>query len=92
MTRPSHAGSPGLSAGRARASRIVVRIMEGVLLLLVVASPWPFGSVHPFFLHLRYGGVAVLLTLWAARIVQEAVEAHAVASTSSIRSISSGVL
>lgn len=41
--------------------------MEGIVLFMVVAAPWFFGSVDPFFEYLLYVGVAALATLWAGR-------------------------
>jgi tetratricopeptide (TPR) repeat protein len=44
--------------------------MEAVLLCLVVVSPWLFGAVEPFEFVLD-AGLAVLLFLWAARVLLE---------------------
>jgi O-antigen ligase len=41
--------------------------MEGIVLLLACGSPWALGAVHPAFEALLYGGVGLLLLLWAAR-------------------------
>jgi O-antigen ligase/tetratricopeptide (TPR) repeat protein len=43
--------------------------MEAVLLALVCLSPWAYGAVHPGFTFLLYAGVAVLLVLWAVRLL-----------------------
>jgi O-antigen ligase/tetratricopeptide (TPR) repeat protein len=45
--------------------------MEGTLLALVCLSPWAYGAVHPGFEFLLNAGVALLLLLWAARILVE---------------------
>jgi len=45
--------------------------MEAVLLLLVGAAPWLFGSVHPLAELLLFGGLGLLALLWIARIVAE---------------------
>ena len=49
----------------------VVTAMEAVLLALVCLSPWPYGSVHPGFEFLLNAGIAVLLALWAVRMLLE---------------------
>jgi O-antigen ligase len=45
--------------------------MEAVLLLMVGAAPWLFGSVHPLAEFLLAGGVCLLALLWISRIVVE---------------------
>ena len=50
-------------------ARCVRGAMEGVVLLLVCLSPWPFGCVHPGFELLLYVGLCVLMVLWAAELV-----------------------
>src|SRR5579875_2807253 len=45
--------------------------METVLLALVCLSPWAYGSVHPGFEFLLDAGIAVLLGLWAVRMLLE---------------------
>src|SRR5439155_5328682 len=44
-------------------------LMEGVLCAMVVGAPWLYGAVHAGFEWLLDAGVAVLLLLWAVRIV-----------------------
>ena len=46
-------------------------LMEAVVLLTVVLTPWAFGSVHPLFQLLVAGGLAILLGLWALRMALE---------------------
>ena len=41
---------------------------EAIILLLVVLSPWTFGSVHPFFRYCLTAGIAVLVFLWALEL------------------------
>lgn len=45
--------------------------MEAVLLALICLSPWAYGAVHPGFEFLLDAGIAVLLALWAARMLLE---------------------
>ncbi len=45
------------------------RIIEAVTLVAVGLSPWAFGAVGPFAEFLLYAAVALLLALWAARLV-----------------------
>jgi O-antigen ligase/tetratricopeptide (TPR) repeat protein len=45
--------------------------MECVVLLLVVASPWAFGAVHALSEFILFAGVALLLVLWAMRMLVE---------------------
>jgi tetratricopeptide (TPR) repeat protein len=45
--------------------------MEVALLGLVCLSPWAYGAVHPGFTFLLYAGVALLLVLWATRLLLE---------------------
>jgi O-antigen ligase/tetratricopeptide (TPR) repeat protein len=52
---------PGWRGGAVRVGHALI---EGVVLALVVLSPWAFGSVHPLFEFALYAGVAVLLVLW----------------------------
>ncbi len=49
----------------------VVWTMEVVLLALICLSPWAYGAVHPGFEFLLDAGIAVLLALWAARMLLE---------------------
>ena len=43
--------------------------MEVIVAALVCLSPWAFGAVHPFFAFLCLTAIALLLTLWAARLL-----------------------
>jgi O-antigen ligase/tetratricopeptide (TPR) repeat protein len=54
-----------------RAVTVILRGMEGVLLLLVILSPWCYGAVHPGFEFLLDAGIGVLLLLWAVRMLLE---------------------
>lgn len=45
--------------------------IESVCLLLVVASPWAFGAVHPLSLFVLYCGVATCLLLFATKTLVE---------------------
>jgi len=49
----------------------VVAAMETVLLALICLSPWAYGAVHPNFEFLLDAGIAVLLALWAVRMLLE---------------------
>ena len=49
--------------------RFLALAIEAILLVLVVLSPWAFGAVEPVFEFLLYAGIALLLVLWAARIL-----------------------
>jgi O-antigen ligase/tetratricopeptide (TPR) repeat protein len=49
----------------------VVVAMEAVLLALICLSPWAYGAVHPGFEFVLDLGIAVLLALWAARMLLE---------------------
>lgn len=46
-------------------------LMEIVVLVMVVASPWALGAVRPIFEFLLYCGVALLLLLWSMRALLE---------------------
>jgi hypothetical protein len=46
-------------------------MMEVLVLGMVCASPWVFGAVSPGAMFLLYAGVALLLLLWAARMLLE---------------------
>src|SRR5438067_5810301 len=48
------------------AARNLRAAAEAVALALVAISPWPFGSVQPFWEFALLAGVAVLAGLWAA--------------------------
>ncbi|MBL8797520.1 MAG: O-antigen ligase family protein, partial [Planctomycetia bacterium] len=52
---------------RLQADRWLGIAQEALLLLLVVLSPWPFGSVEPIFEAYLYYGLALLALLWGAR-------------------------
>src|SRR5687767_1808644 len=45
--------------------------LEGVVLLLVLVSPWAFGAVHPLFELGVFALVALVTLLWAARLLLE---------------------
>jgi O-antigen ligase len=45
--------------------------MEAIVLLMVCLSPWVFGAVHPISQFVLFAGVALLLLLWAARLLVE---------------------
>ncbi len=49
----------------------IVAAMEAVLLALVFLTPWAYGAVHPSFEFLLDVGIALLLALWAARMLLE---------------------
>jgi O-antigen ligase/tetratricopeptide (TPR) repeat protein len=49
----------------------IVAAMEAVLLALVFLTPWAYGAAHPSFEFLLNAGIALLLALWAARMVME---------------------
>lgn len=44
-------------------------VIEAVVLVLVILSPWTFGAVEPVFEFLLYVGIALLLVLWAGRML-----------------------
>lgn len=50
-------------------SRLLRNLIEGLSLLLLVASPWAFGSAEPQFEAWLLLGVAALLVLWGLRMV-----------------------
>lgn len=60
-----------VSSARQQAATVVVAAMEAVLLVLVCLSPWAYGAVHPRFEFFLDAGVAVLLALWAGRMLLE---------------------
>jgi hypothetical protein len=62
---PSHAGF------RLTASNFLRGAMEAGVLVLVCLSPWAFGSAGVEYESALYGGIALLLGLWAARILLE---------------------
>ena len=53
------------------AAHAIRRALETVVLVMVCLSPWFFGSTGTEFESLLYAGVAVLLSLWAARMLLE---------------------
>ena len=58
-----------LAGLRGRALPAVRTAMEGLVMLIVCGSPWPFGSVDPEFEFILYAGIALLLLLWACEIL-----------------------
>src|SRR5262249_37125482 len=68
---PDAARAGGPAGFRARAGRWCRTAMELVVLALVCLSPWAFGAVHPLFEFALYAGIAVLLGLWAVRVLLE---------------------
>src|SRR5947199_1879898 len=66
---PTSAGAPVtlLHGVRDRTVRLLRLVMEWIVLLLVILSPWAFGAVDPPYEFLLYVGVALLLVLWAVR-------------------------
>jgi O-antigen ligase/tetratricopeptide (TPR) repeat protein len=46
-------------------------VMEVVVLLLVIVSPWAFGAVHPLSEFVLLAGLSLLLGLWAVRMIVE---------------------
>src|SRR3974390_1335775 len=61
--------TPPVSGGDGRADTIFRAGMETILLLMIAASPWAYGAVHPGFEFLLHLGLAIMLALWAARMV-----------------------
>ncbi len=61
--------------GRARMVRRAVDLlsvaMEALVLIMVCLSPWALGSVGVEFEFLLFAGIALLLSLWAARMLVE---------------------
>jgi tetratricopeptide (TPR) repeat protein len=51
--------------------RSVIFMIEWIVVILSLGSAWPFASVSPIFEGLLLGGVALLLTAWAVRLVVE---------------------
>jgi O-antigen ligase len=45
--------------------------MEGIVIVMVCASPWVYGAVHPGFEFLLNVGLGLVLVLWGVRIVLE---------------------
>jgi O-antigen ligase/tetratricopeptide (TPR) repeat protein len=54
-----------------QAGGLLGALMEIVLWVMVVAAPWLYGAVHPGFELLLDVGLAVLLGLWALRMILE---------------------
>ncbi len=63
-TVPAAAAQTASAPVPAAPGRILYPVIEGVVLLLVVLSPWAFGSVHPLFEFVLFAGVALVMTLW----------------------------
>jgi O-antigen ligase/tetratricopeptide (TPR) repeat protein len=63
-----HVPSPAVRPGMVS---LVKGGMEAVLLLMITASPWVYGAVHPAFEFLLNVGLALLLALWGVRMVLE---------------------
>jgi O-antigen ligase len=60
--------APGLAR---RVATLVRGTMEGLVLLMVGLSPWAFGCRPPVFEAVLFVGLAVLLGLWALRMLLE---------------------
>jgi O-antigen ligase len=60
---------PAPRAGRLRIVRALNWSMEGLVLLVVVVTPWVFGAVHAYFEFYLHAILGVLLLLWAAKQV-----------------------
>ena len=54
---------------RCRLANLLTAAMEGIVLLLVSCSAWPFGSIHAYFQWILLAGVGLLLLGWAARAI-----------------------
>src|SRR5947209_15875640 len=65
------------SVNQPPASRVLRGAQEAVLLALVVATPWPFGTTEPVFEFGLAVGVALLLLLTSARFFLEGVPTRA---------------
>jgi O-antigen ligase/tetratricopeptide (TPR) repeat protein len=61
----------GASAPRARLSQALQSLIEAVVLVLVIATPWAFGTVDYLFESMLYAGVAGLALLWGLRMLVE---------------------
>jgi O-antigen ligase/tetratricopeptide (TPR) repeat protein len=57
------------SGFRGRVSALLAMAMEGIVLIMVCASPWAYGAVHEGFEFLLYVGLGLVLLLWGARIL-----------------------
>jgi O-antigen ligase/tetratricopeptide (TPR) repeat protein len=71
---PSSAAPPSsrvLHESRTAPSRIIGVLIESVVLILVVVSPWAFGAVEAEFEFVLFVGVAVLAFLWGVRAIVE---------------------
>ncbi len=51
--------------------RLLQVVMQGIVIVLVCAAPWPYGCVHPGFDLLLLAGVGLLLVCWAVRLLLE---------------------
>lgn len=63
--------APATASLRQRLSNGLAVLIEGVVLLLVVLTPWAFGAVEGIFELLAFTGVGLLLLLWAVRTLVE---------------------
>ena len=70
-TRPLPTAANPSDGLRGQGLRLVRRVMEAVLLVLVCASPWAFGAVEPLGEFLLLAGVGLLAMLWAAAMLLE---------------------
>ncbi len=59
------------SLDRPRMVHLVKGGMEAILLLMIMASPWVYGAVHPGFELLLDVGIGLLLALWGGRMLLE---------------------
>src|SRR5476651_2705267 len=69
MATTQTAEANALPEWRRRVDRGLLASMECLVLLLVFLSPWAFGAVDPRWEFWLYLGVALLLALWAFRIL-----------------------
>ncbi len=60
---------PPASSFRLGALSLLAYAMEAIVLVMVCASPWAYGAVHPGFEFLLYACLGVILLLWAARML-----------------------
>src|SRR2546430_2119028 len=54
---------------RDRWGAVLALAIEGILLALICLSPWAFGAVHLYFELGLDAGLALLLCLWAVRLL-----------------------
>src|SRR5437879_1101032 len=67
---PPAAGDLSRRAGFSRdATKFLRAAMEAGVLALVCLSPWAFGGAAPEFEFVLYSGLAVLVSVWAARML-----------------------